>query len=105
MFINYTATVYIYIQTGTAAPTTTDAAKKDEFRRYLEKTGVLDALTKVLVGLYEEPDRSAINALEYVKQYLGAAPPPAVDWDGLKRENEELKQQVYALKKQLEERK
>lgn len=27
--------------------------KKEEFRKYLEKSGVVDALTKVLVGLYE----------------------------------------------------
>lgn len=32
-------------------------AKKEEFRKYLEKTGVVDQLTRVLVGLYEEPDK------------------------------------------------
>ena len=32
-------------------------AKKDEFRAYLEKTGVVDQLTKVLVSLYEENDK------------------------------------------------
>ncbi len=32
-------------------------SKRDEFRRYLEKAGVMDALTKVLVGLYEEPEK------------------------------------------------
>lgn len=60
----------------------------------------MDALTKVLVGLYEEPDRSQVNALEYVKKYLGA--PPAVDVDGLKRENEQLKKEVEKLKRQLQ---
>ncbi len=39
-------------------------SKREEFRRYLEGTGVLDALTKVLVGLYEEPDKPS-DALEY----------------------------------------
>ena len=39
--------------------------KRDEFRRYLEKAGVMDALTKVLVGLYEEPDKPN-DALMYV---------------------------------------
>lgn len=38
--------------------------KREEFRRYLEKTGVMDALTKVLVALYEEPDKPE-NAIEY----------------------------------------
>jgi hypothetical protein len=75
-----------------------DLSKKEEFRRYLERTGVLDALTKVLVGLYEEPDRPS-NSLEYMKQYLGA--PVAVDVEGLKRENEELISKVNILKTQL----
>lgn len=59
----------------------------------------MDALTKVLVGLYEEPDRLHINALDYVKKYLGA--PSGVDVDGLKRENEALKKQIEKYKKQI----
>ncbi len=43
-------------------------SKREEFRRYLEGTGVLDALTKVLVGLYEEPDKPS-DALEYPPVY------------------------------------
>lgn len=39
-------------------------SKREEFRSYLEGAGVLDALTKVLVGLYEEPDKPP-DALEY----------------------------------------
>ncbi|KAF2901057.1 hypothetical protein ILUMI_05113 [Ignelater luminosus] len=39
--------------------------KREEFRKYLEKTGVMDALTKVLVSLYEEPDKPE-NAIEYI---------------------------------------
>ena len=35
-----------------------------EFRKYLEKAGVIDQLTRVLVGLYEEPDKPN-NAIEY----------------------------------------
>jgi hypothetical protein len=46
--------------------------KKEEFQRYLEKSGVIDALTKVLVGLYEVPDRP-VNALDFIKEYLGSA--------------------------------
>ena len=38
-------------------------AKKDEFRNYLERTGVVDELTKVLVNLYENNDRPQ-HALE-----------------------------------------
>ena len=39
--------------------------KKEEFQRYLEKSGVIDAMTKVLVGLYEVPEKPA-NAIESV---------------------------------------
>lgn len=74
-----------------------DFSKKEEFRRYLEQTGVLDALTKVLVGLYEEPERPQ-HAVDYIKRYIGA--PPNVDVDGLKRENKQLKQELLQLKKQ-----
>ena len=38
-------------------------AKKDEFRTYLEKSGVVDNLTRVLVSLYEESDKPQ-SALE-----------------------------------------
>ena len=48
-----------------ASQTKTIEAKKDEFRAYLEKTGVVDQLTKVLVSLYEESDKPT-NALEYI---------------------------------------
>ena len=66
----------------------------------MEKTGVIDALTKVLVGLYEEPERP-VNAIDYIKRYMGA--PQNVDVDALKRENESLRLQVDKLSKQMEE--
>lgn len=44
-------------------------SKKEEFRKYLEKTGVLDALTKMLVCLYEEPEKPE-NAIDFLKKYL-----------------------------------
>lgn len=39
-------------------------SKKEEFRKYLERAGVMDALTKVLVSLYEETEKPN-DALEY----------------------------------------
>jgi hypothetical protein len=93
-------------QPGLTASTSASVhGKKEEFRRYLERAGVLDALTKVLVGLYEEPDRHAINGLEYVKRYLGAVhhsagTATAVDCDGLRRENDELRHQLDLYRQQ-----
>lgn len=57
----------------------------------------MDALTKVLVGLYEEPERPQ-NAVDYIKKYIGA--PQNVDIEGLKRENQHLKTELEQLKKQ-----
>lgn len=38
--------------------------KREEFRKYLERAGVMEALTKVLVLLYEETEKPT-DALEY----------------------------------------
>ena len=80
--------------------------KKDEFRAYLEKTGVVDQLTKVLVSLYEETDKPT-NPLEFIKRNMSA--PEEIDQDNLKNEylklkeeNEKLRQRVTELQKQIE---
>ena len=80
----------------------TTEQKKEEFRKFLEKTGVIDQLTKVLVGLYEEPEKPS-NAVDFIKKSLGA--PNETDIDHLKAENEELKKEVAMLQKQLEQAK
>ncbi|KAM9310465.1 c-Myc-binding protein-like [Pholidichthys leucotaenia] len=63
--------------------------KREQFRRYLEKTGVIDSLTSVLMTLFEQPDKPS-NALEYVKQHLGASGQISADT--------EAQQQVIDLK-------
>ena len=65
-------------------------------KKYLEKTGVTDAITKVLVGLYEESDRPP-NAIDYIKKYLGAQIGSATEYDQMKKENEELKARTKEL--------
>ena len=44
-------------------------SKREEFRKYLEKSGVLDALTKTLVCLYEEPEKPN-NALDFLRKNM-----------------------------------
>lgn len=83
------------------APPSSSDTKKNEFRQYLERSGVIETFTKVLVGLYEEEDRHNLDAMEYVKQYLGA--PTGVDWEGLKQENIDLKKQIQRLQQTLEQ--
>ena len=74
-------------------------SKKEEFRKYLERSGVIDALTKVLVALYEEPEKPA-NALDFIKQYLGA--PTSGDVETMKAEKDELMKKNEELTKNLE---
>ncbi|XP_064627781.1 c-Myc-binding protein-like [Lineus longissimus] len=71
-------------------------SKREEFRKYLEKVGVLDALTKVLVGLYEEPEKPN-NALDFLRQHLGASGPETADVEALRLEVSELKQKLEQL--------
>mmetsp|Transcript_36483 Transcript_36483/g.100471 ORF Transcript_36483/g.100471 Transcript_36483/m.100471 type:complete len:98 (+) Transcript_36483:82-375(+) len=73
-------------------------SQKEEFRRYLEKNGIISQLTKVLVGLYEEPERPP-NAIDYIKKYLGA--PTGVDVEEMRVENEELKRKNAELDAQV----
>ncbi|KAE8750055.1 hypothetical protein FOCC_FOCC003179 [Frankliniella occidentalis] len=44
-------------------------SKREEYRKYLERAGVMESLTRVLVSLYEEQDKG-IDALEYVRNHL-----------------------------------
>jgi predicted RNase H-like nuclease (RuvC/YqgF family) len=61
---------------------------------------VIDQLTKVLVGLYEEPDKPN-NAIDHIKKCLGA--PSDTDVEQLKQENEDLKRQMAELEKKYED--
>ncbi|GIQ89910.1 associate of Myc 1 related protein [Kipferlia bialata] len=77
--------------------------KKEHFRRYLERNGVIDAFTKVLCALYEEPEHPA-NALEYVRQYLGSSSDNKVAAlmervSRLEAENQQLRDQCEQLSK------
>ena len=66
----------------------------------MERAGVIDQLTKVLVGLYEEPEKPG-NAIEFIKKYLGA--PSDTDVEQLKAENDGLKKERLDLEKRIEQ--
>ena len=86
----------MYTQTNYASSKNikTPDSKKEEYKKYLEKNGVTDALTKVLVGLYEEPERPP-NALDYIKKHLSGVN----EIDALKKENDELKKKIQNLER------
>jgi len=69
-------------------------SKKEEFQKYLEKSGVIDALTKVLVALYESNERPA-NAIDFVRDSIGCTSQADLD---------KLKTAVADMTKQLAQR-
>ncbi|XP_037641613.1 c-Myc-binding protein-like [Sebastes umbrosus] len=70
--------------------------KREQFRRYLEKAGVVDSLTSVLVALYEQPEKPS-NALEFVKQLLNAVGQTSPDTEALQQEVVDLTQRYARL--------
>lgn len=75
-------------------------AKKEEFRKYLESHHVIDAVTRVLINLYEEPEKPE-DPVDYIKKVLGGA--SAADYEALQQENARLRAEVEALRKKLNE--
>ncbi|XP_048357927.1 C-Myc-binding protein [Sphaerodactylus townsendi] len=72
-------------------------SKREQFRRYLEKSGVMDSLTKVLVALYEEPEKPNC-ALDFLKHHLGAAAAPEnPEVEALRLEVAEAKEKYEAV--------
>ncbi|KAH0572960.1 hypothetical protein SS50377_25075 [Spironucleus salmonicida] len=72
--------------------------KRAEFRRYLQRTGVADSITKAFVALYEESEKPA-NALEFVASFLGCSGEDKIaaltaQIEEIQKENEELKRQL-----------
>uniref|UniRef100_A0A2K5R7A0 c-Myc-binding protein n=1 Tax=Cebus imitator TaxID=2715852 RepID=A0A2K5R7A0_CEBIM len=71
-------------------------SKHEQFWRYLEKSGVLDTLTKVLIALYEEPKKPN-SALGFLKHHLGAATPENPEIELLRLEPLKMKQKYEAI--------
>ncbi|XP_020357442.1 c-Myc-binding protein-like [Oncorhynchus kisutch] len=71
-------------------------SKREQFRRYLEKAGVLDTLTNVLVALYEETEKPN-NALDFLKHHLGVAGVETADAETLSLGVSELQQKCDLL--------
>ncbi|KAM9839137.1 C-Myc-binding protein [Aulostomus maculatus] len=80
----------------------TSESKREHFRRYLEKSGVLDTLTSGLVALYEEPDKPN-NALDFLKLHLGVSGPESAEVEALRLEVAELKEKCNQLMEEKEE--
>ncbi|XP_024241788.1 c-Myc-binding protein isoform X3 [Oncorhynchus tshawytscha] len=73
-------------------------SKREQFQRYLEKAGVLDSLTSVLLALYEETEKPN-NALEssFLKQHLGVAGQESADTEALQQDLRDMRQRCELL--------
>nr|VCV25294.1 c-Myc binding protein [Gerris buenoi] len=71
-------------------------SKREEFRKYLERCGVMDAFTRVLVMLYEEPDKPE-DALEFVRVNLGDTKPSAVEIEAMRADLERALKKLKEL--------
>ncbi|XP_012369407.1 c-Myc-binding protein-like [Octodon degus] len=69
--------------------------KREQFRRYLEKLGVLDTLTKGLAALCEEPEKTT-SALDILKHHVGTATPENPEIELLCLELAEMKEKYEA---------
>ncbi|KAF7283792.1 c-Myc-binding protein homolog [Rhynchophorus ferrugineus] len=86
---------------GTANPSYKPSeGKREEFRKYLEKNGVMDALTKVLVNLYEE-EKKPEDALEYIRDKL-AVIAGIETYKQLQQKIAETEERVKDLEKQVQ---
>jgi uncharacterized protein involved in exopolysaccharide biosynthesis len=74
--------------------------KRENFRKYLETGNVMEALTRALVSLYEEPEQPS-DPLNYIREAIGAG--EGVDVEALVRRNQDLKEEIASLKQQIAE--
>jgi len=73
-------------------------ARREEFRKYLEKEGILESLTKVLVALYEEPDKPS-DALSFVRNNFASSEMQLMrsQVENLTKENDQFKTKISTL--------
>ncbi|XP_040571002.1 uncharacterized protein [Lepeophtheirus salmonis] len=77
-------------------------AKREEFRKYLEREGILQSLTSVLVSLYEEPEKPK-DGLIYLKNNFARGTNTSQneeELEKLKERNASLLEKIEELEKQ-----
>lgn len=74
--------------------------RREEFREYLEKSGVVDALTAALVKLYEEPEKPEC-AVKFVRHRMCETAPTEEQYDELKTKFDETVAKNSDLKRKL----
>merc|ERR1711971_1196896 len=75
-------------------------ARREEFRKYLDKEGILESISKAFVALYEEPDKPT-DPLLFVRNNLAGSEMQdmILQLENSTKENEQLKSKVSTLEK------
>ena len=68
-------------------------SQREEFKKYLEKTGIQEKLVEMLVHLYEEPEKPS-DPWAYFKSLFEAEDAESADIESLKQENSEMKSKL-----------
>lgn len=72
-----------------------------QYRKYLERAGVIDALSKALIKLYEEQNKPE-DAIRFVRKFMCESCPDDAQYDVMKNDLEEAKTHITKLEQELE---
>lgn len=78
-------------------------SKRDEFRKFLERSGLIDLVSKCFIKLYEETDKPE-NPIEYFRENIGDALKEKMTIKMLQAELEDAKKEIENLRKQINEK-
>ncbi|XP_075146645.1 arginine kinase Lit v 2.0101 [Haematobia irritans] len=76
-------------------------SKRVQYRKYLERAGVIDAISKALIKLYEEQNKPD-DAIRFVRKFMCESCPDDTQYDAMKADLEEAKKTIANLEQDLE---
>lgn len=76
-------------------------SKRVQYRKYLERAGVIDALSKALIKLYEEQNKPE-DAIRFVRKFMCESCPDDAQYDIMKNDLEEARSKLSKMEQELE---
>ncbi|XP_037822457.1 arginine kinase [Lucilia sericata] len=76
-------------------------SKRVQYRKYLERAGVIDALSKALIKLYEEQNKPD-DAIRFVRKFMCETCPDDAQFDAMKNDLETALKKISILEQDLE---
>lgn len=76
-------------------------SKRVQYRKYLERAGVIDALSKALIKLYEEQNKPE-DAIRFVRKFMCESCPDDAQYDIMKNDLEVAKVTIARMEQELE---